>query len=68
MSNPFEDEDGIYLVLVNDENQYSLWPAMIAVPDGWTIAHRDDTRHGCLDYVEKNWADLRPASVTAIRT
>jgi len=35
MTNPFEDENGIYHVLINDEGQYSLWPSFIDVPDGW---------------------------------
>ncbi|MFD5204920.1 MbtH family protein, partial [Streptomyces sp. NPDC058375] len=37
MTNPFEDEDGAYLVLVNDEGQHSLWPAFAEVPSGWTV-------------------------------
>jgi len=41
MSNPFEDPDVQYLVLVNDEGQHSLWPVFAAVPDGW------HTTHGC---------------------
>ena len=65
--NPFEQEDGVYLVLVNDERQHSLWPAAIAVPSGWTTAHGEDTRQACLDHVEAHWTDLRPASlVTAM--
>jgi MbtH protein len=63
--NPFEQEDGVYLVLVNDERQHSLWPAAIAVPSGWTVAHGEDTRQACLDYVETHWTDLRPASLVA---
>ena len=39
MTNPFEDPDGTYLVLVNDEGQHSLWPSFIAVPDGWRSVH-----------------------------
>jgi MbtH protein len=38
VTNPFEDADAQYLVLVNDEGQHSLWPADIAVPDGWVIS------------------------------
>ena len=34
MSNPFEDPEGTYLVLVNDENQHSLWPDFVEVPAG----------------------------------
>ncbi|MFE9048597.1 MbtH family protein [Streptomyces rubiginosohelvolus] len=63
MTNPFEDEDGTYLVLVNGEGQHSLWPAFAEVPAGWTVAHPEDTRQACLDYVEQNWTDLRPKSL-----
>lgn len=64
-TNPFEDEDGTYLVLVNDENQHSLWPATIPVPPGWTVTHGEDTRQACLDHIEAHWTDLRPASLIA---
>ncbi|MEH0401371.1 MbtH family protein [[Kitasatospora] papulosa] len=63
MSNPFEDENGTYLVLVNDEGQHSLWPAFADVPAGWTVTHQEDTRQACLDHVERNWTDLRPKSL-----
>jgi MbtH protein len=64
-TNPFEDEDGTYRVLVNDEDQYSLWPEDIDVPEGWKVAHASDTRAACLQYVEENWADMRPRSLRA---
>ncbi|MFD9880904.1 MbtH family protein [Streptomyces alboflavus] len=63
MSNPFDDEDGTYLVLVNDEGQHSLWPSFAEVPGGWTVAHAEDSRQACLEYVERNWTDLRPKSL-----
>jgi len=63
MTNPFEDENGLYLVLVNDEGQHSLWPSFINVPAGWTIAHEQDTRQRCLDYINENWTDMRPRSL-----
>lgn len=63
MTNPFEDPDARYLVLVNGEGQYSLWPAAIARPDGWTVAHDADARSACLEYVEVHWTDMRPASL-----
>ncbi|WEO94729.1 MbtH family protein [Streptomyces sp. FXJ1.172] len=63
MSNPFENEDGRFLVLVNDEAQYSLWPSFAEVPAGWTVAHGEDTRQACLDYVEAHWTDMRPKSL-----
>ena len=63
MSNPFEAEDCTFHALVNDEGQYSLWPAFVDVPAGWKIAHGTDTRAACLDYIEKNWTDMRPLSL-----
>ncbi|MGP3920451.1 MbtH family protein [Nonomuraea sp. 10N515B] len=63
MSNPFEDPDRTYLVLVNAENQHSLWPADIEVPAGWDVVKTEDTRAACLEYIEQNWTDMRPASL-----
>nr|QVT76740.1 MbtH family protein [Streptomyces sp.] len=63
MTNPFDDPDATYLVLVNDEGQHSLWPAFAEVPAGWTIAHEQDTRQACLDHIEANWTDMRPKSL-----
>lgn len=63
MTNPFEDPDGTYHILVNDEGQHSLWPTFADVPAGWEIALRDESRQACLDYVEENWTDMRPKSL-----
>ncbi|WP_328324543.1 MULTISPECIES: MbtH family protein [unclassified Streptomyces] len=63
MTNPFEDADATYLVLVNDEAQYSLWPAFADVPAGWTVAHPEDSRQACVEYVERTWTDMRPKSL-----
>jgi MbtH protein len=62
-SNPFEDEDERYLVLVNEEDQHSLWPAGIEAPAGWRVAHDADSRAACLLYIEENWTDMRPLSI-----
>lgn len=63
MSNPFEDADGSYLVLVNDEGQHSLWPAFAEVPAGWSVALDATDRQSCLDHIEANWTDMRPKSL-----
>jgi MbtH protein len=68
MTNPFENPDASYRVLVNDEGQHSLWPAFADVPAGWTVAHDTDTRRACLDYVERNWVDMRPKSLIETMT
>jgi MbtH protein len=63
MTNPFEDDHASYLVLVNGEGQYSLWPAFADVPGGWTIVSGPGGRQECLDYINKNWTDMRPKSL-----
>lgn len=62
-TNPFDDENGKFLVLVNDENQHSLWPSFVDVPAGWRVVHPEDSRQACLEYIEANWTDLRPRSL-----
>jgi MbtH protein len=62
-TNPFEDEDAQYFVLINDEGQHSLWPAFADVPDGWEVIFGEDGRQECLDFIEKNWTDMRPNSL-----
>ena len=63
MTNPFEDNAGEYVVLVNEEEQYSLWPSWIDVPAGWTLTGPRGSRERCLEWIETNWADLRPKSL-----
>ncbi|MEW1614257.1 MULTISPECIES: MbtH family protein [unclassified Streptomyces] len=63
MANPFEDESGTYLVLVNDEGQHSLWPSYIDAPAGWTVIKDADSRQACLDFIDENWTDMRPRSL-----
>jgi MbtH protein len=63
MSNPFEDENATYRVLMNDEGQHSLWPSFAEIPDGWRVVHEEDSRQACLDYVEEHWTDMRPNSL-----
>ncbi|GAA3628059.1 MbtH family protein [Kineosporia mesophila] len=62
-ANPFDDEAGSFYVLVNEEQQHSLWPSFAPVPDGWNIVHGVESRSSCLEYVETHWTDLRPASL-----
>lgn len=62
-TNPFDDDNGAFFVLVNDEDQHSLWPVFADIPGGWRVVHGEASRAACLDYVEKNWTDLRPKSL-----
>jgi MbtH protein len=63
MTNPFEDENGEYLVLVNPELQYSLWPTFREIPAGWIAVGPRGKRKGCLDWIETTWTDMRPKSL-----
>lgn len=62
-TSPFDDDNGAFFVLVNDEDQHSLWPVFADIPAGWRVVHGEASRAACLDYVEKNWTDLRPKSL-----
>lgn len=62
-TNPFDDEDGQFYVLVNDEDQHSLWPTFAPVPDGWRIVFGSERRGKCVEYVDQNWTDMRPKSL-----
>jgi uncharacterized protein YbdZ (MbtH family) len=61
--NPFDDAEGTFLVLVNDEQQHSLWPEFADVPPGWDVVLDASPRSVALAYVDAHWTDLRPASL-----
>jgi len=63
MTNPFEDDDAEYLVLVNHENQHSLWPAFREIPAGWSAVGPRGKRKECLDWIDTHWTDMRPRSL-----
>ena len=63
MSNPFDETDATFSVLVNDEEQYSLWPASMDVPAGWRVALKESPRKECLEFIEAHWLDMRPRSL-----
>ena len=61
--NPFDDDNGTFLVLVNNEDQHSLWPSFADTPAGWRVVYGEASRAECLDYVDQNWTDIRPKSL-----
>ena len=65
MSNPFESEQHQYLVLINPEGQYSLWPAFADIPAGWSSVFGPELRAACILFVEATWTDMRPRSLAA---
>ncbi len=56
-------DDWDFKVLVNDEEQYSIWPEFKAVPAGWTAVGPIGDRATCLDWIATQWTDLRPKSI-----
>lgn len=55
-------EKQIYQVVINDELQYSIWPAATDPPAGWTAEGCEGTRELCLGHIARVWTDMRPAS------
>ncbi len=52
-----------YLVVVNDEEQYSIWLADRPVPAGWRAVGKKGRKEECLAYIDEVWTDMRPLSV-----
>jgi MbtH protein len=55
-------DDRPHAVVVNAEEQYSVWPCDHPVPQGWRAVGEAGTRDACLDWIERHWTDLRPRS------
>ena len=52
-----------YNVVVNDEEQYSIWPKHKEVPRGWKTVGKSGTKSECLDFINTEWKDMRPLSL-----
>ncbi|HEY3756655.1 MAG TPA: MbtH family NRPS accessory protein [Opitutaceae bacterium] len=62
--NPSEPaDDGAHQVVVNHEEQYSIWPAWRELPAGWRYAGKTGTKAECLAHIKEVWTDLRPLSL-----
>jgi MbtH protein len=57
------DDDQTYLVVVNDEEQYSIWLADREVPAGWQAEGVRGSRAECLEHIGRVWTDMRPLSL-----
>ncbi len=58
-----DDDAKIYKVVVNHEEQYSIWPAERDIPLGWRDAGMQGSKQECLAYIEEVWTDMRPMSL-----
>lgn len=57
------EDTTIYKVVVNDEEQYSIWPADRETPRGWRDAGKSGIKPECLEYIKEVWTDMRPLSL-----
>ena len=58
-----EEDNTIYKVVMNHEEQYSIWPADRENALGWTDVGKSGTRAECLEYIKEVWTDMRPKSL-----
>jgi MbtH protein len=59
----FDDDSVIFIVVINEEEQYSIWPEFKTIPDGWRSASKSGTKAECLAHIREVWTDMRPASL-----
>ena len=57
-----EDNEIIYKVTLNDEEQYSIWPADRELPMGWHDGGKQGSKDECLAHIKEVWTDMRPLS------
>ena len=58
-----QEDTTIYTVVINHEEQYSIWPTDRDLPLGWSAVDKTGTKQECLDYIEEVWTDMRPLSL-----
>ena len=63
MNHDAEEDTTIYKVVVNHEEQYSIWPADRENALGWNDAGKTGTKAECLEYIKEVWTDMRPLSL-----
>jgi MbtH protein len=62
MSSGLEDVR-TYVVVANEDGQYSIWPKHNKLPGGWRAVGKEGPREQCLQYIELVWTDMRPAGL-----
>ncbi len=56
-------QEELYSVVINHEEQYSIWPEQDELPLGWKPAGKSGSKQECLDYIDKVWTKMRPLSL-----
>ena len=57
------EDTATYVVVVNHEEQYSIWPADQELPNGWRAIGARGPKAECLEYIDEHWVDMRPLSL-----
>ncbi len=60
---PSQNDEPLFTVIVNAEEQYSIWPPDKEIPPGWKPTGKVGTKVDCLNYVKEIWTDMRPLSL-----
>ena len=60
-SNPFDDPQGLFTIVQNAQDQYSLWPQQCALPDGWHVVCEAQSQEACQQWLAAHWQTLIPA-------
>jgi MbtH protein len=63
MSRDDQEDTTIYCVVINHEEQYSIWPEYKEIPLGWRDVGKHGPKNECLEYIKEVWADMRPLSL-----
>ena len=63
MTSVFDRDDIVFQVVMNHEEQYSIWPDYKEIPKGWTAVGKSGFKKECLEYIEQVWTDMRPLSL-----
>jgi MbtH protein len=58
-----EEDNSVYIVVVNHEEQYSIWLEYKEIPAGWVAVGKRGNKQDCLDYIKETWTDMRPLSL-----
>jgi MbtH protein len=59
----FDDDESVFNVVMNHEEQYSIWPSEREIPAGWRAVGKTGKKKECLEYIEQVWTDMRPLSL-----
>ncbi|NJO81149.1 MAG: MbtH family NRPS accessory protein [Cyanobacteria bacterium RM1_2_2] len=57
------ENNTIYFVVINEEEQYSIWPDYREIPFGWRAVGKSGLKQECLEYIKEVWTDMRPLSL-----